>query len=90
MKNTKKTQEDAINDLIKCYGNLYDYSKVVYKGAHSKVTLKCSTHGDFSTSFTNLISKKSGKYPGCPECSLIQRGLNNPIVTGKQIGRAHV
>lgn len=75
----KKTQKDAIKDLIRCYGSLYDYSNVIYQGAHSKIKLVCQEHGEFSTSFTNLISKKSGKYPGCPVCSLIQRGLNRRL-----------
>lgn len=74
-KNTKKTNEEAIHELIVRYGDIYDYGKVDYQGAHSKITLICKLHGEFSASFTNLISLRAGKYPGCPHCGLIQKGI---------------
>jgi len=74
-KKIKKTQEEALGDLKRIYGNLYDYSKMVYTTAHGKVTLVCKEHGDFSVSFTNLISLRTGKYPGCSTCCLNARGI---------------
>ena len=74
-KNTKKTNEEAIHELIVRYGDIYDYSKVDYQGAHAKITLICKLHGEFSASFTNLISLRAGKYPGCPHCGLIQKRI---------------
>lgn len=71
----KKTQDEALDNLKRIYGSLYDYSKMVYTGAHNKVTLICNEHGDFSVSFTNLISLRTGKYPGCPACCLNARGI---------------
>ncbi len=74
-KSTKKTQEEALADLRRIYKDLYDYSKVEYTGAHGKVILVCKEHGDFSVSFTNLITVRSGKYPGCAACSQPLRGM---------------
>ena len=45
--NTLKTKEEFIKDSINLFGNKYDYSKVDYKGAHKKVIIGCSEHGDF-------------------------------------------
>jgi len=45
--NTLKTSEEFIKDSINIFGNKYDYSKVHYKGAHKKVIIGCSEHGDF-------------------------------------------
>ena len=46
-KNTLKTSEEFITDSKKLHGDKYDYSKVNYKGAHTKVILGCLEHGEF-------------------------------------------
>jgi hypothetical protein len=45
--NLLKTREEFITDSKKIFGDKYDYSKVEYKGAHKKVIIGCSEHGDF-------------------------------------------
>lgn len=45
------------------FGNKYDYSKVEYLNAKSKVILCCRTHGDFSQTPNAHISGD-----GCPKC----------------------
>lgn len=37
----KLTTEKFINKAKKIHGNKYDYSKTIYKKAHSKVTIIC-------------------------------------------------
>jgi ferredoxin-like protein FixX len=67
-----QTLEDRRRDWIaKCrevHGDKYDYRKVDYKNAKSKVTILCPEHGHF----TQLASNhKSGN--GCPECGRLKR-----------------
>lgn len=45
------------------HGDKYDYSKVVYKDALSKVEIICPTHGSFFQSATHHLSGA-----GCPLC----------------------
>lgn len=45
------------------HGNTYDYSSVIYVDSHSKVTIRCVTHGFFDQTPTNHLSGK-----GCPRC----------------------
>ena len=56
-----KTQ-DFINKAIKIYGNdKYDYSKVEYKNAKSKVIIICKLHDiEFLQAPTDHISLKQG------------------------------
>lgn len=46
------------------HGDKYDYSKVVYSGAHEKVEIICSMHGSFSQEPNEHL-----KGSGCPRCS---------------------
>ena len=43
----RKTTEQFIKEAVIKHGDKYDYSKVEYKGAHVKVIIGCSEHGDF-------------------------------------------
>jgi hypothetical protein len=43
----RKTTEEFIAEAKAVHGDKYDYSKVNYKSAHSKVTIVCSEHGEF-------------------------------------------
>lgn len=45
--NKRKTTSEFIRDAVKIHGNLYDYSLVDYKNAHSSVIIICSVHGAF-------------------------------------------
>lgn len=52
-----------ISEFKKVHGDKYDYQKVKYKGAFSKVTIVCKEHGEFKQT---PHSHKQGK--GCPIC----------------------
>lgn len=58
-----KTTEDTIMDFIKIHGNRYDYSRVEYKNATTKVCVVCSIHGSF---YITPNSHKNGS--GCYMC----------------------
>lgn len=49
------------------HGNTYDYSKVIYNGAHNKVIIICKIHDEFEQTATNHISRA-----GCPKCANIR------------------
>ncbi len=55
---------EFIEKSKKVHGNKFDYSKVVYIGSHTKVTILCLEHGDFHQSPTNHLSGN-----GCPKCA---------------------
>tara|TARA_R110002167_G_scaffold339591_1_gene547441 strand:- start:49 stop:1068 length:1020 start_codon:yes stop_codon:yes gene_type:complete len=60
----KKTLKETIADFRKVYGDLYDYSKVVYKNADTNVVIICPKHGEFKQRPNN---HKRGY--GCPNCN---------------------
>ena len=62
--NTKKTTEQFIEEAKKIHGNKFDYSKVDYKNANTKVCIICPEHGEF---FQRPISHLRGDK--CPSCS---------------------
>jgi len=45
--NKTKTIKKCIEDFIKVHGNKYDYSKVKYKNAKTKIIITCKKHGEF-------------------------------------------
>lgn len=53
-----------IEKAIKVHGNKYDYSKVNYVNAKSKVVIKCPIHGEFLQTPSDHLEGK-----GCPICS---------------------
>lgn len=59
----KKSSKNFIKDAIKKHGNIYDYSKINYSAAHSKVNIICKIHGDFFQTPHNHL-----KGHGCPMC----------------------
>lgn len=58
-----KTTEECIQDFIEAHGNTYDYSKVVYYNAATKVEILCKEHGSF---LQRPRCHLSGQ--GCPKC----------------------
>ena len=64
LENAFDTQEDFINKAKNVHGDLYDYSKVVYKKATKKVELICSKHGSFFQRPKDHLNNKQG----CPKC----------------------
>ncbi len=57
------TTEKFIERAIKIHGDKYDYSKVEYKGSHTKVCIICPKHGEFWQTSTNHLKW------GCSKCS---------------------
>ena len=62
----RKTIEQFIKDAIKVHGNKYDYSKVKYKNAESKIMIICHKygHGLFLQSAHSHL-----RGFGCPHCN---------------------
>lgn len=60
----KKTTEDFIADAHRIHGNKYDYSKVCYVNAKTKVCIICPEHGEFWQTPDGHVSGR-----GCPLCS---------------------
>ncbi len=64
-----KTQPEVVADFQSVHGSRYDYSKVDYVNARTKVVIVCPEHGDFEQAPNN---HKSGQ--GCPKCCTHNRG----------------
>jgi len=64
-----KSTDDFISDAIKIHGDKYNYSKVEYKGAFCRITIKCPSHGEFLQTPTDHLSGK-----GCNKCAGEYRG----------------
>jgi hypothetical protein len=60
------TTETFIEKAKQIHGNKYDYSKVEYKNAKTKVIIVCSTHGEFEQLANSHISNTQPR--GCAEC----------------------
>ena len=61
--NIRKTNEKFILDARKVHGDKYDYSKVEYKNAHTKVCIICPEHGEFWVTPYNHLNGVN-----CPKC----------------------
>ena len=66
-------QEECIARFKKSHGDKYDYSKVVYKGIKTNVTIICQDHGEFEQ-----MSQKHWTGQGCPKCA---QGVRNSSIT---------
>ena len=58
------TTEKFIEAAKLMHGDIYDYSLVIYKNAHSKIKLICNVHGIFEQTAWNHLCGN-----GCPDCS---------------------
>ena len=58
------TTENFIKKARKAHGDKYDYSKVEYKGTHTKVCIICQEHGEFLQTPHNHLHSQ-----GCLACS---------------------
>ena len=61
-------QKTFIEKAKKKYGDKFDYSKVVYSNAITKIIISCKLHGDFVKSPNGFLQGKQ-----CPECAKIER-----------------
>lgn len=63
LRTAKKTKADPIGDFRKVHGDTYDYSQVVYKNVHTKITIICRKHGPFEQKPNAHLTGH-----GCPQC----------------------
>ena len=79
------TIEQFIKKVKVIHGNVYDYSLVEYKNAHTKVKIICPEHGIFEQkSYHHLRGQ------GCPECRYIKSGNKLRSTTEQFIKKAKV
>lgn len=62
---SKKTKSQFVDQASALWLGRYDYSRVVYLGAHTPVEIRCPEHGFFMQTPTNHLSSKLG----CPRCN---------------------
>ena len=63
----RKTTEEFIEQAKAVHGNKYDYSKVEYKGSHTKIIIVCSKHGEFEQDPNSHLQGR-----GCKKCQTEQ------------------
>ena len=61
----KLTQETFLQRSTNVWGNRWDYSSTVYKGARADLAITCPTHGEFS----QAASSHMKGHVGCSGCS---------------------
>ena len=66
---SKEKTSRFVSEVIRRYGDRYDYSKTNYKNSKTKVIITCREHGDFMQSPSNHLAGN-----GCPACACIRRG----------------
>jgi len=59
-----KPEKQVIEEFRKVHGDLYDYSKMVYKGSDKKIDIICKKHGIYKK-----IASVHKLGQGCPKCS---------------------
>lgn len=59
-----KTREEFITDANNVHHGKYSYDKTIYVNSHTKITITCPIHGDFTQTPTNHLQGK-----GCPKCA---------------------
>ena len=70
------TTEEFIEKARKVHGDKYDYSKVEYKNAHTKVCIICPEHGEFwQTPNTHLYLKCE-----CSKCMKNAKGTTDEFI----------
>jgi len=70
----RKTTPQFILEAIHIHGDKFDYSKVEYENAATKVIIICKEHGEFEQSPNSHLSKQSGcvKCQGCYKSNTIE------------------
>jgi len=71
------SKEAFIERATKIHGDKFDYSKVVYKNAHTPITITCPDHGRFQQA-----PRVHVKGSGCPECGKLATVANNDSPMG--------
>lgn len=63
-KKLKSNTKDFVSKANIVHNNRYDYSKSVYLGSHTKITIVCLKHGEFIQTPSSHLGSC-----GCPKCS---------------------
>ena len=82
-KTTKYTTEYFIKMAKKVHGDIYDYSKSVYKKTHGKLKIICPIDGIFSQTPHNHLAGQ-----GCPKCGKRNGNFKNSNTIEQFINRA--
>jgi len=80
---TKLAKEEFIERAIKVHGDVYDYTKTVYKNTYSKVLITCPIHGDWAQLPMGHLQSR-----GCPKCAIESRVAKNSKTTEQFIEEA--
>lgn len=72
--NSRKDTNSFIKEAINLNGDKYDYSKVAYINAHTKVKIICPIHGEF-------YQRPNGhlKGQGCPKCRKVNNTYSHSV-----------
>lgn len=65
------SNKDFINKCKLIHNDIYDYSKVDYKGLKEYIIINCKKHGDFKQKATNIYGDKVVKNVVMRRCLLI-------------------
>ena len=76
----KKTIEEFIKEAREVHGDKYDYSKVEYVNAKTKVYIICPEHGEFWQAPDKHLSGN-----GCPKCGQIEMWNKRGRMTTKKM-----
>lgn len=68
------TTDEFIRKARKVHGDKYDYSKVKYVDAHTKVCITCNEHGDFGQTPNSHLNGS-----GCPVCGTLKVNDSNRL-----------
>lgn len=79
----KLTQEEFIERATEIHNGKYDYSKVEYKNAQTKVVIICPIHGEIY-----IKAHKHLNSCGCTECAIMERGEKRRSETKEFIEKA--
>lgn len=80
---SRRTTESFIENAKKIHGDKYDYSKVDYVNASTKVCIICPIHGEF---WQTPDKHMSGQ--GCPKCGHILNGIKKRLSVNEFVMRA--
>ena len=80
----KKTTDEFIKQAREVHGDKYDYSKVNYINARTKVCIICPEHGEFWQKPNNHIVLKQG----CPKCKTVFLSKIQTLTTDEFIKQA--
>ena len=81
---SRRTTESFIENAKKIHGDKYDYSKVNYVNASTKVCIICPIHGEFWQRPDKHLSLKQG----CPKCGHIRNAIKKRLGVNEFVSRA--